>query len=98
LDITRPDFKGFFVSMKKSFYQPLIAFGLTLSGWIAGPVILAIFIGNSLDERFSTKPWLLLTCLLFAFIISNVGIVLEGKKLIQKIEKENNSNINKHKE
>ena len=41
-----------------------------LSGWFAFPVIIAIFLGKWLDKKFGTEPWLFLTTVGVAFLIS----------------------------
>jgi F0F1-type ATP synthase assembly protein I len=74
---------------KEMWWQPaLVLFG-KLSGWIAGPIILAIFIGRSLDKKFQTEPWLFLGCVGFAFLISIFGIVHGALTEMKRIEKEN---------
>jgi F0F1-type ATP synthase assembly protein I len=63
-----------------------------LSGWIGVPVVLALFLGKWLDQRYGTKPWLLLVCVGASFILSSVGIVREAREAMEKIansEKEN---------
>jgi F0F1-type ATP synthase assembly protein I len=74
-------------SNKKSWWQPgLILFG-RLSGWIVGPVIIALFVGTWLDRKFDTRPWLFLLAVGLSFLISIFGIVKEGMESIKEIEK-----------
>ncbi|MFA5022331.1 MAG: AtpZ/AtpI family protein [Patescibacteria group bacterium] len=67
-----------------------------LSGWLVGPLIVALFLGNWLDQKFNTKPWLFLLTTGFAFIITGFGLVIETLKYIKDIEREikdkNNTN------
>lgn len=73
---------------KMPWWQPsLILFG-KLSGWIAGPVIIAIFLGKYLDKKYNTEPWLFLLSVGVAFIFSIFGIVRDSLKEMKRIEKE----------
>jgi len=77
-------------SEKEMWWQPaLVLFG-KLSGWIAGPIILAIFIGKGLDRKFQTEPWLFLGSVGLAFIISTFGIIHGALTEMKRIEKEEN--------
>lgn len=78
-------------------WQPAVLMFARLSGWIAGPVIVAIFLGKWLDKKYSTEPWLFLLSVGIAFAVSMVGIVRDTKKEMGKIEKENKNNKNNKK-
>ena len=70
---------------KMLWWQPsLVLFG-RLSGWIAGPVILALFVGKWLDKKYSTEPKLFLLCVGVAFIVSTFGIVKDAMEAMKKI-------------
>ena len=60
-------------------------FGL-MTAWIVAPIIGAIYLGHYLDERYGTEPWLFLSCVGVAFILSNVGIVREGLRALREIK------------
>lgn len=62
---------------------------LRISGWIALPLILSLFLGKWLDKKIGTEPWLLLACSGIAFILSMYGIIKNAKKEFKKIEEEN---------
>ncbi len=51
------------------------------SGWIAAPIIAALFLGRWLDGRYFAKPWGTVTAVAIAFIITNIGMVIEARKL-----------------
>jgi len=69
-----------------------------LSGWIAGPIIAAVFVGKWLDKRYHSAPWLFLAAVGVAFIISSIGIVREAKDMMDKIvEDEKLKNLDKNK-
>jgi F0F1-type ATP synthase assembly protein I len=69
-------------------WQPsLILFG-RLSGWIAGPIIIAVFLGKWLDDKYGTEPWLFLLSVGIAFFLSSFGIVRDAMREMKRIEKE----------
>lgn len=57
-----------------------------LSGWIAFPVLIGVFLGRWLDQKFKTDPWLFLTTIGFCFLISMYGLVINALKEFKKIE------------
>lgn len=59
-----------------------------LSGWIAFPVIIALFLGRWLDKKFNSEPWLFLATIGVAFLVSMYGLVVNALKEFKKIEKE----------
>lgn len=69
-------------------WQPgLLLFG-KLSGWIAGPIIIAVFLGKWLDNKYGTEPWLFLITVGLAFVLSSFGIVKDALKEMKRIEEE----------
>lgn len=83
---------------KIPWWEPGMVLFARLSGWIAGPIILAVFIGKWLDKKYETTPWLFLTTVGVAFIISSIGIVREAKDMMNKIiedEKKKKENADK---
>ena len=69
-------------------WQPsLVLFG-RLSGWIGGPVIIALFLGKWLDKRYSTEPKLFLLCVGVALVVSTYGIVKDSLEAMKQIDKE----------
>jgi len=68
-------------------WQPMQMF-LRISGWIAIPLIVSLFLGKWLDEKFDTAPWLLILCSGIAFIASMYVIINNAKKEFKKIEEE----------
>ena len=58
------------------------------TGWIAFPVIGALFLGRWLDEKQGTEPLYFFSITALAFIISSVGIGMTGVKYMKIIEKE----------
>ncbi len=74
---------------KLAWWQPAMLMFLRLSIWIVVPVLLAIFLGKWLNNKFDIEPWGLLLSVGFAFIISMIMIVKESVKEYKKIEKKN---------
>jgi len=68
-----------------------------VTGWIAAPIIGALYLGRYLDEINNSDPWYFLGLTGIAFVISTVGITVTAGKYISKIEKESKL-INKSKE
>jgi F0F1-type ATP synthase assembly protein I len=73
---------------KDSWWKPGVEIFSQVSGWIAGPIILALVIGKSLDSHFGTKPWIFIGLTGFAFIISSFGIVKVVSRYMKKIQEE----------
>lgn len=71
-------------------WAPAMSLMGQLLGWIAVPIVFALFLGKYLDQKFHTYPWFFLGLVGFAFIISNVGMirqVIRYSKELDKIEK-----------
>lgn len=72
--------------------------GFRLLLWIVAPIIIALFVGKSLDLYYNTSGPIFFSCFIgIAFIISSVGIVKESVKSMKYLdeladrEKENKS-------
>lgn len=57
-----------------------------ITAWIAGPVIIGVFVGKWLDNKYHTEPLLLLVTIGFCFLISMYGLVINALKEFKKIE------------
>jgi F0F1-type ATP synthase assembly protein I len=62
---------------------------LRISGWVALPLILSLFLGKWLDRKYDSAPWLLIATSAIAFITSMYGIIRNAKQEFKKIEEEN---------
>jgi F0F1-type ATP synthase assembly protein I len=80
--------------INKPWWQDSVMLFTQLSGWIGIPVILGVFLGRWLDQKYNTEPWLFLITVGLAFIISMIGIVKEAAGAMQKIEKDSKNKIN----
>jgi F0F1-type ATP synthase assembly protein I len=77
---------------KIPWWKPGMELFLKLSGWIGGPVIIAVFVGKFLDRKYNTEPWLFLLSVGISFAISMIALVRIGLKEFKKIEEENRKN------
>jgi len=64
-----------------------------LSGWLVGPLVVGLFLGQWLDERYQTKPWLFLATTGLAFAVTCFGIVLKTREFIKQIENDSKKEI-----
>ncbi len=69
-------------------WQPGMQLFARLSGWIGGPIIVAVFLGKYLDNRYRTEPWLFLATVGMAFVISMVMLIKIGFEEFKKIEEQ----------
>jgi len=74
-------------SSNPPWWQPGLLLFFRLSGYIAIPVIIAVFVGKWLDERYGTEPWLFLLSVGLAFIVSMFSLIREAMKEFKKLEK-----------
>lgn len=58
------------------------------AGWIAAPIIGALYLGSWLDSRYNTGQLFFLGITILAFVISSIGIGMTGVKYMKLIEKD----------
>jgi len=58
------------------------------AGWIALPVVGALYLGRWLDTKYETEPLFFLGITIFAFVISSIGIGMTGVKYMKMIERD----------
>jgi F0F1-type ATP synthase assembly protein I len=80
-------------NIKAPWWQPGLVLFARMSGWIAVPVIIGVFVGKYLDRKFHTEPWLFLASVGAAFILSMFGIVKDAMQAMKEIEMEDKSKI-----
>lgn len=81
---------------KAPWWQPGLILFMKLSGWIAGPIIIAVFVGKWLDRKYNSEPWLFLVSVGVAFFLSMFGIIRDSMREIKKIENEAKANKEKN--
>ena len=74
--------------IKDLWWRPAMFIAINVSGWIAGPIILALIIGKYLDKKYDSAPWFFLGLTGVAFIVSIGGIWKILNKYIKDLEKE----------
>ncbi len=68
-------------------WKPAFEIFSEISTWIAIPIILAVIAGKALDNHYSTKPWILIGCVIMAFLVSSFGMVRAVKRYAKDIKK-----------
>lgn len=66
---------GSFKNMKNESWSLALKVMANISGWIAFPVIIGLFLGKWLDDRYGTAPWLFLITIGGCFVVSLAGLV-----------------------
>ncbi|HEX7586548.1 MAG TPA: AtpZ/AtpI family protein [Patescibacteria group bacterium] len=82
---------------KMPWWQPGMILFARLSGWIGVPIIIALFVGKWLDQKYHSEPWLFLLSVGIAFIFSTYGIVRDSLREMKRIEKEEQDKNNQGK-
>lgn len=70
-----------------AWWQPAVMMFVKLSGWIAAPIIIALYLGKWLDKKYDSAPRWLLICIGIAFLISMIGLVKETVREYKKIDR-----------
>jgi len=73
---------------KQLWWQPAMVMFANISGWIVGPIILALIVGKYLDKKYDSDPWFFIGLTAVAFFISIFGILKILMKYIKEIERE----------
>ena len=63
-------------SKKGDWWQMAMEFFAQIMGWIALPIIAGALLGKWLDHRFGAAPTYFYVCVAAAFVITNVGLIL----------------------
>lgn len=85
---TIPSWPASNASRSNAGWQPGVQLFLRLSGWVCGPVLIAVAVGKYLDAQYHTDPWLFLFSVGGAFFVSMWALIHYGIKEINRIEKE----------
>jgi len=80
---------------KMPWWQPGLILFARLSGWIGGPILIAIFIGKWLDKKYHKEPWLFLLSVGVAFIFSTYGIIRDSLREMKRIDREEKIKVKK---
>ncbi len=72
-----------------------LGFGLSLSGWIAFPVLCGFFLGNFLVDKIHAPQYVFLICVIGSVIFSFYGLIKESKKYVKSLVNSENEEKNK---
>jgi F0F1-type ATP synthase assembly protein I len=78
--------------MKVNYSGKVIGAVINSTAWIVGPVLVGIFIGKLLDQKFNTEPWLLLASVGVCFLVSMFGLIKSALREFKNIEEEKKKN------
>jgi F0F1-type ATP synthase assembly protein I len=67
-------------------WQPGLILFYKLSAWIAGPIVVALFLGKYLDSLFGSSPWVFLVLTATAFASSTFFIIYIYNKELKKLD------------
>jgi F0F1-type ATP synthase assembly protein I len=76
------------INKKGPWWKEGVAMFLRISIWVAGPIIVALFVGKYFDKKYDSSPWIFLGLTVIAFIVSLVAIWKILQEYIKKIEKD----------
>jgi F0F1-type ATP synthase assembly protein I len=79
--------------LKPYFHDALVTFG-RMSGWVAGPVVIALLAGKWLDKKYLTEPYFLIGMVGVGFFVSVFGILRESKKYIRMVDEKDKIKAN----
>ena len=74
--------------IKQAWWKPGAVLFVQMSGWIAVPVIIALYVGKYFDDKYDTEPWIFIITIALAFIVSMIGISKIAVRYVRKIEEE----------
>lgn len=63
-----------------------VGFAWRLGYSIAVPLVVLLYVGQFLDRRLGTSPWLLMTGLVLSFIITNILMFREALRVIKQVD------------
>ncbi len=67
-------------------WKPGVELFSEVSTWIVAPILVALFLGKYLDNRFNTKPVIFLSLAGLGFIITCIGIVRNVRSYTKKLK------------
>ncbi len=76
-------------------WGPGMAVFAEVTGWIVGPIIIALYVGRFFDNKYATEPWFFLGFTAVAFFISTYGIIKIATRFIKAAEQEIKKPIDK---
>jgi len=71
----------------KNWWRPGVLIFAKVSASIAIPIIIALYLGKYLDNKYKTDPWIFLGLTFISFIVSLISIWFNIKSYIKDSEK-----------
>lgn len=68
-------------------WRQSIMFFVKVSGYIFGPLLIALFLGKYLDGKLQTAPWFFLGLTFLAFVISLAALIRLASNYIKQAQK-----------
>ena len=81
---------------KQIWWQPAVFLFTKVSAWIVGPLLIALFLGKFIDQKFHTEPLFFIILISSAFLLSMIKLfkeVAQQMKIIEKYNTEKKENI-----
>lgn len=82
----------------EAWWQPAFMMFARLSGWVIAPVIIGALVGQWLDARYKSEPWLFLASVGIAFVLSMFGLIKNTMDEYKRINSEFKEKEEKNKE
>ena len=73
-------------------WEPALKLFGEVTGLIAAPIVIALYIGRWLDERFGTDPIFFIGITALAMILSTIAIVRISTRYMKEMEKNDKKN------
>lgn len=64
-------------TQQKPWYRDALMMFARLSGWIVGPLVVALVVGKWLDDKFGTEPFIFVGLTVLAFVVAMGKLVSE---------------------
>ena len=81
-------------NIKQAWWKPGAVLFVQMSGWIAVPVIIALYVGKYLDTKYSTEPIIFIIAIALAFIVSITAIGKIAVRYVNKIKEDSKAKKN----
>ena len=73
---------------RQTWWQPAIVIFARFSAWILLPLLVGVPLGQWLDKKYGSEPWLFLAAVGASFLVSTVGLVVSAIKEFKEIGEE----------
>jgi len=70
----------------KAWWQPALEFFAQIAGWIVFPILVAIFLGSWLDEKFGTGQKIYFISIAVSFVITIIGLLINTRRAMKQMD------------